>query len=267
MTKKLKPKVAVFKFSSCDGCQLSLLNLGPALLTLAGQVEIAFFLEASSRIRPGPYDIALVEGSVSTPEEVERIHRIREESRLVIALGTCATVGGVQALRNFADAQEMAQAVYPHPEHLDFLEKATPLREHIPVDLAIPGCPVNGRWVVQALAALLLGAPSRLPDTPVCLECKRLGIPCVMVARGVPCLGPLTRAGCGALCPAVGRGCFGCYGGYPQGRPAAWAQAVAGLQRYPDQARFLARHLAGYDPIFRQAVAALEEQGEAGGAP
>ncbi len=254
-----RPKVAVFKFSSCDGCQLSLLNLGEQLLTLDQRVEIAYFLEASRRTQPGPYDIALVEGSVSTSEEAERIQRIRAEAKVVVALGTCAAVGGIQALRNFGDAQAMARMVYPHPEYLDFLAQSTPLHEHIAVDYAIPGCPVNGHWVVQALAALLLGAPPRLPDTPLCLECKRQGIPCVMVAQGIPCLGPLTRAGCGALCPSVGRGCFGCFGGYAQGNPQAWAHTAQRRERHPGEARHLARHLAGYDPVFRQAVEALNE--------
>ncbi len=266
MSANHRPKLAVYKFSSCDGCQLSLLNLGEDLLTLSGRVEIAFFLEATSRVHPGPYDIALVEGSVTTPEEVERIHRIREEADIVIALGTCAAIGGVQALRNFADAAEMARTVYPHPEYLDYLAKSTPLHEHIQVDYAIPGCPVNGHWVVQALLALLQGAPPRLPDTPLCMECKRQGVPCVVVAQGISCMGPITRAGCGALCPSVGRGCFGCFGAYPQGRPKAWAQMALAHEQYPGEARLLARHIAGYDPLFREAVTALEEPTAEGGA-
>lgn len=248
-----KPKIAVYKFSSCDGCQLALLNLEEELLTLAGRVEIAYFLEATRRVTPGPYDLALVEGAVTTPEEVRRIQEVREQAQVVVALGTCACAGGVQALRNFADADALAAQVYPHPEYLDYLAKATPMAEHIAVDYEVWGCPVNGAQVAQVLAALLLGKQPILPDYSVCLECKRRGNACVLVAEGALCLGPVTRAGCGAICPAYGRGCYGCFGPWPAGQPQAYLQAVRGLAA-PDEVRRAFRHIAGNAPAFAQAA-------------
>jgi len=210
-----KPTVAVHKFSSCDGCQLSILNLEDELLDLVGAIEIAYFLEATSAIQPGPYDIALVEGSVTTPHEVERLQKIRAESGIVVAIGTCATAGGIQSLRNFGVAAEMAEFTYDHPEYLDYLDTSTAISEHIPVDLEIWGCPLNKYQLLEAIVALLQQRRPNLPTHSVCLECKRQGTVCVMVANGTPCVGPVTRAGCGALCPSNGRGCYGCFGPAP----------------------------------------------------
>ncbi len=248
-----KPRVAVYKFSSCDGCQLSLLNLEEALLTLVDRVEIAYFLEATRRTQPGPYDIALVEGSVSTPEEARRIHEVREQAGIVIALGTCACSGGVQALRNFAEADVWAAHVYPHPEYLDYLARAVPIADEIRVDYEIWGCPVNGDQVVQVLAALLMGKRPVLPDYTVCQECKRRGNVCVMVAEGKLCLGPVTRAGCGALCPAYGRGCYGCFGPWSQANTDAFLAAAARVAS-PDEVGRALRHITGSAPAFAAAA-------------
>lgn len=207
-----RPRLAVWKFSSCDGCQLTLLDCEEELLTLADQLEVAYFLEASSAVVEGPYDISLVEGSITTPDEAERIVRIRRESGLLIAIGACATAGGIQSLRNYADVDAYARAVYAHPAYLDVLPTATPLSEHVKVDLELRGCPIAKEQLLEAVGALLHGRRPSLPTVSVCQECKRRGTTCVMVGRGVPCLGPVTQAGCGALCPAIGRGCYGCFG-------------------------------------------------------
>ena len=191
-----KPKVAVYKFSSCDGCQLSILNLEDELLDLVGAVEIAYFLEARRATLPGPYDVALVEGSVTTPHEAERIQEIRRQSKVLIALGTCATAGGIQALRNFVKVDDLALAVYPHPEYLHTLQTSTPIAEHVKIDMELWGCPVNKYQVVEVIAALLQNRRPNLPTHSVCLDCKRKGTVCVLVASGIPCLGPATRTGC-----------------------------------------------------------------------
>jgi sulfhydrogenase subunit delta len=251
-----KPTVAVYKFSSCDGCQLSLLNLEDELLDLAGAVDIAYFLEASRAVKPGPYDIALVEGSVTTPHELERIREIRQEARFVIALGTCATSGGIQALRNFADAEEYARAVYDHPEYLDYLNTATPLAETIKVDLEIWGCPVNKHLVLECLAALLQNRRPSLPQYSVCLECKRRGAVCVLVAQGTPCLGPVTQAGCGAICPANGRGCYGCFGPWPQGNFDSLVPTLVQTERFAGETHLLLRNFNAHAPAFRKAAEA-----------
>jgi coenzyme F420-reducing hydrogenase gamma subunit len=207
-----RPTLGVFKFSSCDGCQLSILDLEGQLLTIFESVDVRHFLEASSDLKGGPYDIALVEGCVSTPEEAERIRAIREESRTLVAIGACATAGGLQALRNWDRLDRFKEAVYPRPEFLDSLDKALPIAAYVPVDYELRGCPVSKDQLIQLFAAILQGTTPRLPTNAVCFECKRRANVCVMVASGVPCLGPVTMDGCGAICPSFGRGCYGCFG-------------------------------------------------------
>jgi sulfhydrogenase subunit delta len=206
------PNLAVWKFASCDGCQLSLLDCENELLAIAGAVHIAYFREETRASVEGPYDVSLVDGSVSTPEHLERVRHIREQSRVLVTIGACATAGGVQALRNFADAEQFRQIVYAHPEYLSTLDTSTPIAAHVPVDLQLDGCPIDRRQLLNTLSALLIGRVPDLPTHSVCFECKRRGTPCVLVADGTPCLGPVTRDGCGAICPAYRRGCYGCFG-------------------------------------------------------
>lgn len=207
-----QPTLAVWKFTSCDGCQLTLLDCEDELLALADAVHISHFLEATSVSEPGPYDVSIVEGSVSTPDEVTRIKRIRAQSGTLIVVGACATAGGIQALRNFGDLDEFRALVYAQPQHIEALATSTPISAHVPVDYELRGCPIDKRQLLEVLTAFLAGRKPNLPDTSVCTECKRAGITCVMVAHGTPCLGPVTHAGCGAICPAYRRGCFGCFG-------------------------------------------------------
>jgi coenzyme F420-reducing hydrogenase gamma subunit len=211
-TRMAKPRVAIHKFSSCDGCQLALLNAGEALLQVAQLVDIVHFAEAGPVDPEARVDIAFVEGSISTPEEAERIRKVRASSTYLVSIGACATAGGIQALRNFADVREFTAAVYATPGYIATLETSTPISQHVRVDLELRGCPISKSQLVETLLALLHGRRPNLPSYSVCLECKRRGTPCVMVARGTPCLGPVTQAGCGALCPAYSRGCFGCFG-------------------------------------------------------
>lgn len=207
-----KPKLAVWKFASCDGCQLSLLDCEDELLAVAGAVEIAYFPEATRSVVRGPYDISLVEGSVTTPHDIERIKKIRKQSRTLITIGACATAGGIQALRNFNDVDEFVSLVYATPAFIHTLAKSTPIAEHVFVDFELRGCPVNKFQLVEVLSAFLHGRKPNTPAYSVCMECKRRGVTCVMVKDGTPCLGPVTHAGCNALCPAYNRGCFGCFG-------------------------------------------------------
>lgn len=206
------PTLAVWKLTSCDGCQLTLLNCEDELLPLAGRVRIRHFIEASSTVEPGPYDVSLVEGSITTAEEAERIKDIRAQSRVLVVLGACATAGGIQALRNFGDVAEFSSLVYAQPQHIATLATSTPVADHVPVDYELRGCPIDRHQLLEVLSAFLVGRKPDLPDDSVCTECKRRGITCVMVSEGTPCLGPVTHAGCGALCPAYRRGCFGCFG-------------------------------------------------------
>jgi sulfhydrogenase subunit delta len=212
-----RPKLAVWKFASCDGCQLTLLNCEDELIPLAGAVEIAYFPEATRAVVEGPYDVSLVEGSITTPSDLERIQQVRAASRRLVTIGACATAGGIQALRNFADVEEFRSIVYAHPEYVETLDRSTPIAAHVPVDFELRGCPVDKNQLLEVLAAEIQGRPPRISAHSVCFECKRRGNVCVTVAHGTPCLGPVTQAGCGALCPSYDRGCYGCFG--PQDTP------------------------------------------------
>jgi coenzyme F420-reducing hydrogenase gamma subunit len=212
VTQARKPKLAVWKFASCDGCQLCLLNCEDELLAVAGKVEIAYFPEASRVMAKGPYEVSLVEGSVTTPHDIELIQQVRRSSKVLITIGACATAGGIQALRNFRDVQEFVSAVYASPEYIQTLDKSTPIGDHVHVDFELRGCPISKEQLVELISAYLYGRKPNLPPYSVCMECKRRGTVCVMVAHGTPCLGPVTQTGCGAICPAYYRGCYGCFG-------------------------------------------------------
>jgi len=209
---KRRPKLAVWKFASCDGCQLSLLDCEDELLALAGEVEIAYFLEASRETVKGPYDLSLVEGSVTTAHDAKRIRQVRRASKRLVTIGACATAGGIQALRNVADVRDFLAAVYATPAYVSTLETSTPISAHVPVDFELHGCPISKAQLLEVITAFLHGRKPGIPSTSVCTECKRRGVVCVTVAHGTPCLGPVTHAGCGALCPAYNRGCYGCFG-------------------------------------------------------
>jgi len=207
-----KPKIAVWKFASCDGCQLSLLDCEDELLAVAGAVDIAYFPEATRATMKGPYDVSLVEGSVTTPHDAERLHQVRRQSRMLITIGACATAGGIQALRNFRDVREFTRAVYAHPEYIDTLATSTPISAHVNVDFELRGCPINKHQLVEVLAAYINHRKPNIPPHSVCMECKARGTVCVVVRSAKSCLGPVTHAGCGAICPSYNRGCYGCYG-------------------------------------------------------
>jgi len=253
-----RPTLGVFKFASCDGCQLQILNLEDELLALAERVEIAHFLEATSRSAEGPWDVALVEGSIATARDAERIRHIRERTGTLISIGACATSGGIQALRNLADFPAWKAQVYPHPDWVDALATSTPISAHVRVDHELQGCPISREQLLRVLVRALLGTQPDLPVASVCLECKRRGAVCVAVARGIPCLGPVTRAGCGAICPALGRDCYGCFGPAADPNPTSLMRhfEAAGLSR-GDALRRL-RHINGWRRELRELADRLE---------
>ena len=247
-----KPRIAVWKFASCDGCQLSLLDLEDHLLEIADAVDIAYFLEASRATKPGPYDISLVEGSITTPHDRRRILQIRRQSRFLVTIGACATAGGIQALRNFRKVQEFVRLVYAHPEYIDTLEHSHPVSDFVPVDFELRGCPVNKYQVLELVSALLAGRRPRIPRYSLCQECKRRGLACVMVTRNEPCLGPIVQAGCGALCPAYHRPCFGCFGPAEGAQVAALAQELRRRGRSGPEVVRLLRTFNAWAPEFRE---------------
>jgi sulfhydrogenase subunit delta len=253
---KPKPKLAVWKFSSCDGCQLSLLNCEDELLALTEQIEIAYFLEASRAVDPGPYDLSLVEGSITTVRDAKRIQEVRRLSRFVVTIGACATAGGIQALRNVRDVEDLVRIVYATPSFIDALATSTPIASHIPVDFELRGCPVNRTQLVEVMSAFLKGRRPNTPAHSLCIECKLIGTPCVMVAHGTPCLGPVTHAGCGALCPSYKRGCYGCFGPMEAPNTASMSSELVRLgASAEDIVRAFRSYNAGAEPFIRAAEA------------
>ncbi len=210
--RKSKPRLAVWKFASCDGCQLSLLDCEDEFLAVTDAVEVAYFMEATRGRISGRYDVSLVEGSITTAHDAERIQEVRRRSDALITIGACATAGGIQALRNFADVKEFTSVVYARPDYIETLGTSTPIAQHVPVDFELRGCPISKHQLVEVITAFLAGRRPVTPAHSTCIECKLRGNVCVMVAHGTPCLGPVTHAGCGALCPAYDRGCYGCFG-------------------------------------------------------
>jgi len=245
-----KPTLAVWKFASCDGCQLSLLDCEDELLALAGEIDIANFAEASSAVVDGPYDLSLVEGSVTTPGDLERIQHIRRQSRHLVAIGACATAGGIQALRNFSDVRDFTAMVYASPQYIETLARSTPIAEHVTVDFELRGCPISKAQLLEVVLAFLHQRRPAIATGSVCQECKLRGNVCVMVAHGTPCLGPVTQAGCGAICPAFDRGCYACFGPKETPNTDALAQQLhaMGVAR-PDIVRAFRSFNAAAEPF------------------
>ncbi|MBI2954450.1 MAG: oxidoreductase [Chloroflexi bacterium] len=221
-----KPRLAVWKFTSCDGCQLTVLDCEEEFLDLLGSFEIALFHEARREFEPGPYDVSLVEGSIGTPAEAERIKMVREQTKFLIPFGVCATWGGIQALRNWSDAERMKSQVYPHPQYVSMLPTSTPVWAHVKIDYQLQGCPPNRGQLIDILGQILQGKQPRLATNSVCLECKRKGNICVLVAQNMTCLGPVTHDGCGALCPTYNKGCYGCFGPMDDPKPERFAREL-----------------------------------------
>jgi coenzyme F420-reducing hydrogenase gamma subunit len=255
-----RPRIGVVKFASCDGCQLTLLDLEDDLLAIADRVDIVEFAEATSKRSSGPFDILFVEGSISTPEQAEEIVRLRASAKTLVTIGACATAGGIQALRNWADHDAVRSLVYPHPEYIESLATATPIADHVAVDAELRGCPISPDQLREFVTAVLAGRRADLPDEAVCAECKRRGVVCVAVAGGVTCLGPVTRSGCGALCPAYGRGCYGCFGPKEGANGPGLATWLERDRSGADVARSFALFDA-WSPAFRRVI------DEAGGPP
>jgi coenzyme F420-reducing hydrogenase gamma subunit len=264
-----RPRLGVFKFASCDGCQLSILNLEDDLLALGQALDIAYFPEASSRMKPGPYDIALVEGSITTPEDASRILALREQAATLITIGACATAGGIQALRNWADVEAFKRAVYPSPQYIQSLRTSTPISEHVRVDFELWGCPIDKGQLLRVITDLLAGVRPRISADSVCMECKRRGNVCVLVAKGVPCLGPVTRSGCGAICPSMGRDCYGCFGptdgtlkgsGYPPNTASLAKQFHEELRLIPVEVVRRFRGINGDTESFKRESESWEKQ-------
>jgi coenzyme F420-reducing hydrogenase gamma subunit len=258
-----RPTVGVVKMASCDGCQLTLLDLEDELLAIGERFDLIEFPEATSRRSDGPYDVLLVEGSISTPEQAEQIVELREKARLLVTIGACATAGGIQAMRNWGHEPEWRAAVYPTPDIIESLAISHPISDYVTVDAELRGCPIDGRQLLELLTALRLGRRPQLPDEAVCLECKRLGRICVVVADGKPCLGPVTQTGCGALCPGYARGCYACFGPREEANVASLGSYFA-AQGSPARTDRLFAGFTAWAPAFREPAARAAAGFEAG---
>ncbi len=249
------PKLAVWKFASCDGCQLTLLDCEDELLEIAGQLDIAYFPEATRKKVEGPYDLSLVEGSITTPEDRERIKTVREQSKYLVTIGACATSGGIQALRNFQDVEEFINIVYAHPAYIDTLDTSTAISENVEVDFELRGCPIDKKQLVEVISSFLNDRPPNISDHSVCVDCKRSGNVCVMVAHGTVCLGPVTHSGCGSLCPSYNRGCYGCFG--PKDNPNTQSLSEWSLEELdvdPEEMQHLFHNFNAWKEGFREAI-------------
>ncbi len=258
MTEQQKPRIGVHKFTSCDGCQLAFLNLGEDLLTLAGLVDVVHFAEAGAINPDAPVDIAFVEGSVSTPDEAKRIRQVRANSGFLVTIGACATAGGIQALRNIRKSDDWVAGVYAHPEHIDSLATCSPIAAYAKVDLELWGCPVSSAQMLAAVRALLFGVKPQQAQDKVCLECKRKHTVCVMVSRGLPCMGPVTLTGCGAICPSFGRDCYACYGPAETANTTALSNRLTGLGLTKTDVQHRFWFINNGAPTFTEAGHALE---------
>ena len=207
----MKPKVAFFDFTSCEGCQLDVLNLeGAELLDLLNAVDIVNFREVKTE-RDDNYDIAFIEGSISRESEIPRLQNIRNRAKVVVALGACACIGGINCLKNHLPVDEALRIVYGKDSKYYDTIPARPTHAVIPVDYYVRGCPPTTTEFLKVVKALLLGKKPEIPNYPVCVECKMAGNVCVF-ERGMTCLGPVARAGCSAVCITSGRHCWGCRG-------------------------------------------------------
>ena len=256
-----RPRVAVWKFASCDGCQLSFLAARDELLPMAEEVDVAYFLEVGRAHPEGHFAVSFVEGSITTEHDAERIQHVRDISDLVVTIGACATAGGIQALRNTEDVIALRETVYARPDWIATLQTSTPIAEHVDVDLELRGCPVETDQLIEVVSATLAGRAPVLPTHSVCEDCKLRDVVCVAVAEGKACLGPVTMAGCGARCPAFGRACYGCFGPNETANTAALADHLRATGHEAPELVRLFRTFNADAPAFRQEA---ERQGGPG---
>lgn len=249
-----KLRVAIHKFSSCDGCQLAILNLGEPLLELAQWVDFIHFAELGVLAPEAQVDVSFVEGSISTPDDLERIRQVRVLSARVVSIGACATAGGIQALRNEMTGSTWVNSIYPHAQFLRYLPNSTAIAQHIRVDFELWGCPITSAQIIHAMQSLAHGHLPWPERESVCLACKRSDAVCVLITQQAACLGPVTRSGCGALCPRGGRACYGCFGPSEGPNTGALTNRFAGFGMLNDEIARRFRLINNAAPAFHEAA-------------
>ncbi|MFA4890456.1 MAG: hypothetical protein WC587_02370 [Candidatus Paceibacterota bacterium] len=207
----IKPKIAIYDFTDCEGCEVKLVSLREKLLLLENKVDIVNWRLGQERFEPGPYDITIIEGTPITQHEIDLLKELRENSKVIVALGACAALGGVPAIMPEKDRKMWYEKIYSsqyHPRGVD----ALPLSAHVKVDFSIHGCPVDEDHVVKVLEELLSGKTPSYRGYSTCFECKQAGNKCRIAEEDKPCLGPITQGGCKAVCVSGGSPCYGCFG-------------------------------------------------------
>jgi len=251
MSSKSKPRVAVYKFTGCAGCQMELLRLEDELLDIAEKIEFVYFMMAQNRDELECYDICFVEGSVSTPRELQEIKMIRAQTKTLIAFGDCAITGCVPSIKNWLPQSDVEKTVYKNTSPIRSI-KINGIGEYVPVDLVLPGCPPHKNLILKAIESSLLGIKPDLRMHAVCMECKLRENVCILTSLGKLCMGPVTRAGCGAICPTYERECEGCYGPMSDANPSALSAEFRKLGISADDLMRKFRKYAGMSKEFRE---------------
>lgn len=259
-----KLMVSIHKLTSCSGCQLGFLNLGETLLALTEYVDITHFIEGGIYCPDCACDVAFVEGSVTTRDDLERLKLIRDNSRWLVTIGACATSGGVQALRNLTDiygeVSSVKQKVYASPQFIETLESSEPVANFVKVDFELWGCPVSSQQVTTFVSQLMTFSrytanPKLVPDKEkLCMACKRSGNVCVLITGQSPCMGPVTRTGCGAICPSFGKACYSCYGPSEQPNCRSLANRLHGIGLLEDEVIDLFAQFHSNSPAFKTEI-------------
>ena len=246
-----KPSVAVFKFSSDAGCQLEILNLENNLLDILELVDFTYFPMASRYYGPGPYDIGFVEGAVTSPEEIARIKHVRAQCKILVALGSCACFGGLPSIKNSLSQREVEEKVYPDTSVIHSI-KAMGIDQYVKVDAYLKGCPIDKNELVELIKGILLDIKPYLRPHSVCIECKLRENPCMFLGDGRVCMGPVTSAGCGAVCPSKNRPCEGCRGPANDPNASSLARTLLEYGLSPREVELKFRKYAGETPPFRE---------------
>jgi coenzyme F420-reducing hydrogenase gamma subunit len=248
---KKKPQIAIHKFTGCAGCQLEFLHLEESFIKLLDLFDISYWVMVKRHNSEGPWDISLVEGGISTPEEIREIKEIRKKSKIVVAFGDCAITGCIPSIRNWMPQMEAETKTYPDTSMIHST-KILGIGEYVRVDMNLRGCPPHRDTILEILKAILLNTRPRLRQHPVCVECKLKDNECLITSKKIPCMGPVISAGCGAICPSLHRPCEGCYGPMSNPNPESLAAIFRELGLSEDAITRRFRKYAGMTPEFRQ---------------
>ena len=249
MAKKLR--IAIFKFTGCAGCQLELLHLEDIFMDLLELFDISYWVMLKRDNNETEWDIGLVEGGISTPGEIEEIKQIRKKTKFLVSFGDCAIGGCIPSIRNWIPQMEAEQRVYSDTSSIHSM-KVLGIGEYVKTDAILKGCPPHRETLVEILKSAILKIRPRLRQHPVCVECKFRDNACLITSKKMACMGPVTSAGCGAICPTLGRECEGCFGPMSNPNTAALASIFKDIRLSDEDIKRKFRKYAGMSPEFRR---------------